>query len=260
MGNIYWGTPGALSAGANPSIIFLGDSWFWYPVGNLPLAIHTAFSEHDFLVVGRNGSEAAEWKDKHRKDIDGAFKFYGDAAQALVLSGGGNDVAGASDFLKIIKANCSKATTPQECYQPGQPESLLSSLFGHYKSVILKFRARNPQAPVILHNYDNAWPSGKGFLGPSDWLQVPMDMAKVPKALRRDLFKDLIEQLHGLHQALADDQAVGPVLALKTAGTLPEKPDGVASWWANELHPTPRGFRRIADQKFIPELKKTITT
>lgn len=76
-----------------------------------------------------------------------------------------------------------------------------------------------------------------------------MDMAKVRKALRRDLFKDLIEQL-----------AVGPVLALKTAGTLPEKPDGVASWWVNELHPTPREFRRIAEHKFIPELKKAITT
>lgn len=260
MGNIYWGTPGALNASANPSVIFLGDSWFWYPVGNLPLSIHGAFSEHDFLVVGRNGSEAAEWKDKYRKDIDGAFKFYGDAAQALILSGGGNDVAGAADFLKIINANCAKASTVQDCYQPGQPESLLSNLFGHYKAVILKFRARNPNAPVVLHNYDNAWPTGKGFFGPSDWLKVPMVTAQAPKELRRDLFKDLIEQLQGMHKALAKDKSVGQVLALKTAGTLPEAPDEAESWWANELHPSMKGFQLIADKKFIPELKKFITT
>ena len=75
MSGIYWGTPGALNAGANPSVIFLGDSWFWYPAGNLPLAIHQSFDSHDFLVVGRNGAEAAEWKDKYRKDIDTVFNL-----------------------------------------------------------------------------------------------------------------------------------------------------------------------------------------
>lgn len=116
--------------------MFLGDSWFWYPISNLPRAIHASFSTHDFLVIGRNGADAAEWKDKFRKDID-----------------------------RIINADCSKAASVKDCYQPGQPESLLSGLFGAHKAVILKFRAHNPRAPVLLHNYHNAWPSGKGLFG-----------------------------------------------------------------------------------------------
>lgn len=256
MSDVYWGTPGAINALANPTVMFFGDSWFWYPISNLPRAIHASFSTHDFLVIGRNGADASEWKDKFRKDIDRAFKFYGDAVQALVLSGGGNDVAGSADFLRIINADCSKATSVKECYQPGQPESLLSGLFGAHKAVILKFRAHNPRAPVLLHNYDNAWPSGKGLFGPSDWLKAPMDAAKVPKKLRRDLFKDLIAQLHDMHQALAKDAALAPVVAIRTAGTLPEKADEAGSWWANELHPSVRGFQLIADTKFVPELKK----
>ena len=115
MSGIYWGTPGALNAGANPSVIFLGYSWVWYPAGNLPLAIHQSFDSQDFLVVGRNGAEAAEWKDKYRKDIDTVFNLYGNTTQALVLSGGGNDVAGSADFLKIINANCSKGLFVISC-------------------------------------------------------------------------------------------------------------------------------------------------
>ena len=260
MSGIYWGTPGALNAGANPSVIFLGDSWFWYPAGNLPLAIHQSFDSHDFLVVGRNGAEAAEWKDKYRKDIDTVSNLYGNTTQALVLSGGGNDVAGSADFLKIINANCSKATTVKACYQPGQPESLMSGLYGHFKSVILKFRARNPDAPVLLHNYDNAWPTGKGFFGPADWLKAPMSAAKVPQDLRRDLFKDLIQKLHEMQKSLAKDKSVGNVVVIKTAGTLPDDKNQTTSWWANELHPTMKGFQLIADKKITPQLKKIITT
>lgn len=258
MSDVYWGIPGGNDTLANPSVIFLGDSWFWYPASNLPRAIHQSFLERDFLVVGRNASEASEWKDKFRKDIDRAFHFHGSSAQALLLSGGGNDVAGSADFLKIINADCSKATSVAECYQPGQPGALFSGLFGAHKAVILKFRARNPQAPVLLHNYDNAWPSGKGLFGPSDWLKAPMDAAKVPKGLRRDLFKDLVQQLHAMHQDLSRDPALGRIIPIQSAGTLPENPDKKDSWWANELHPTIRGFQLLADTKFVPELKKIL--
>lgn len=60
MPQIYWGTFGAINAGANPAALYLGDSWFWYPIDNLPIEIRAGFPHHDFLVIGNNGAEAAD--------------------------------------------------------------------------------------------------------------------------------------------------------------------------------------------------------
>ena len=76
-------------------------------------------------------------------------------------------------------------------------------------------------------------------------MKVPMDQCRVPSGLRRGLFADLVDQLGLMQDKLAQDQSLGPVEALKTAGTLP--PDG----WANELHPTPAGFRLLGETKFL---------
>lgn len=256
MSNVYWGVHGAVSAGANASVLLIGDSWFWYPVDNLAVEIGAALPNQTFVVVGNNGSEAAQWREKYRKEIDYAFKWYGAGVQALMLSGGGNDIAGMSDFLRILQDNCAKATTVDECYRQGQPEAILSTIIGAYREVVLRFRAYNPHAPVLVHNYDHAWPTGKGLFGPADWLKAPMDRAKVPKALRRDLFKDLLKRLRKAQLALKHDKALGSIVAVASAGTLPEPDSGHEQWWANELHPTPAGFKRLAHKAFVPELRK----
>lgn len=258
MANVYWGTHGALAAGANPVALLLGDSWLWYPIDNLAIEIQAGFPSHDFLVIGKNGAEAADWGQKLRKDVDLAFRHYAAGVQALILSGGGNDIAGSNDFLRILADNCSKATTVEECYRITQPQDIVGQIIGAYRQVIVKFRAYNPTAPVFTHNYDHAWPTGKGFFGPADWLKEPMDKAKVPKALRRDLFKDLLARLRTAQLALAKDKSLGPIVAIASAGTLPDDDAGKGKWWANELHPTPEGFALLAKKAFIPSLRKAI--
>ena len=256
MAQVYWGLHGALNASANPAALFLGDSWFWYPLDNLATEIGASFPNNDFLVIGRNGGEATEWATKTRKDIDLAFKFYASGVQAFFLSGGGNDIAGSNDFLRLLQDYCSKAKSIEECYRVAQPEELITQITGAYRSVITKFRAYNTSATVFMHNYDNAWPTGKGLFGPADWLKVPMDKAKVPKDLRRPLFKDLLARLRKVQLELAKDKSLGPLVAIESAGTFPESdPD---SWWANELHPTPKGFRLLAKNAFRGPVKKAI--
>ncbi|MBL0075772.1 MAG: hypothetical protein IPP41_07425 [Rhodocyclaceae bacterium] len=208
----------------------IGDSWFWYPLDNLAGEIGSAMSDQTLVVVGYNGAEAAQWSEKYRKDIDFGFKMYGADVRALMLSGGGNDIAGMSDFLRLLKDDCSKAKTVSECFREGQPEALIAKIIGAYREVILRFRAYNSDAPVLMHNYDNAWPTGKGLFGPSDWLKAPMEKAKVPKDLRRTLFKELIERL-GLSQlALKKEKALGLLIAIQSAGTMPEDDNGKDQW------------------------------
>jgi hypothetical protein len=250
--NVFWGVHGALAAGANPSVLMLGDSWFWYPMDNLALELGASFDQQQFVVAGKNGAEAAQWSEKERKDIDFAFKMYGKDVQAFMLSGGGNDVAGMSDFLRLIRDNCSKAQDVAGCYREGQPDAIIAKIVAAYREVTLRFRAYNSKATVFLHDYDNAWPTGKGVFGPADWLKAPMDRAKVPKELRRPLFRDLLAQLRKGQLALAKEKAMGPMVAIASAGTLPES----ASWWANELHPTPAGFELLVKKTFAPALRK----
>lgn len=260
MGSVHSGTVGAVPAGIFPRMLMLGDSWLWYPFGtNLPLEISKKYPDLDFLVIGANGAEAEDWtKRRLSKEIDRAFRLYASSTGGLLLSGGGNDVAGSTDFLHIIQADCSTARNVADCYQPGQPGVLLSTILGAYKTVILKFRGYNPMSPVYTHNYDHAWPTGKGVFGPADWLKAPMDAARVPETLRRDLFKDLMRCLHEAQIALAAEPGLGPIVVIKSSGTLQEDPEQVDSWWANELHPTIKGFRRLARYAFIPAMKTVL--
>lgn len=259
MTNVYWGVPGAVQDGANATILVVADSWFWYPMDNLATEISVAMPNQTLVVIGNNGAEAAEWSEKYRKSIDFGFKMYAAGAQALILSGAGNDIAGNADFLRLIKGDCSSATTVGQCYGVAQPDATLKMIMGCYRAVITKFRAYNPTAPVFMHNYDNAWPTGKGLFGPATWLKAPMDFAQVPMIpveLRRNLFKDLVVRLHTEQLALAQEPGLGRLIPIESAGTMPDGPNEVDRWWVNELHPTPKGFKLLARQAFVPALKK----
>jgi len=253
--NVFWGVSGALSAQANGDVLMIGDSWFWYPMDNLAVELSNIFAGHSFVVVGSNGAEAADWAGKHRKQIDFGLKMYGAGARAFVLSGGGNDLAGMSDFLRLINDDCSGATTLAECYRTGQPQTVIAGIEGCYRTLITRIRAHNAQAPILVHHYDHTWPTGQGVFGPGHWLKAPMDHARVPEEFRRPMFIDLIERLRDCHLGLAENQALG-VVVVKSAGTLPDSPDA----WANELHPTPKSFRLLAKKAFAPELRPLLSS
>lgn len=84
------------------------------------------------------------------------------------------------------------------------------------------------------------------------WLWYPVDnLATELGALFADetfvVIKTLVNRLGDSQAALAQDANLGPVIAIRTAGELPES--GSTRWWANELHPTPKGFKRIAQNR-----------
>jgi hypothetical protein len=184
--------------------------------------------------------------------------MYAKDVRALVLSGGGNDIAGMDDFLRILADDCSKAKNIQQCYRAGQPNDITGAIISAYRLVIAKFRHFNTTAPVLVHNYDFAWPTGDGLFGPADWLKKPMDFAKVPKALRKDLLKDLLLNLRTAQLALADEAQVGQLIAIESGGTMPDDPAQIEQWWANELHPTMKGWKLLAKKAFIPAIKNAI--
>ena len=252
--NVYWGAPEAMAANANPFALLLGDSWFWYPFSNLAVAVAEEMPRHEFVVAGTNGANAEDWGTKLSASVKFTFKMYAQGVRAFILSGGGNEIAGEEDFLAILAEpnQCRNATAVGGCYEPGQPEGVLARIAASYRAVILKFRVYNPTAVVFTHNYDHCWPTGRGFFGPGDWLKRPMDLAEVPERLRRPMFVDLMRRLLQMQRQLARDPALGPLVPIRTAGTMPDD----ERMWGNEIHPTPEGFRLLAARAVVPALRK----
>jgi len=172
---------------------------------------------------------------------------------AVFLSGGGNDFAGFNDLRPLLKDSCSKAKTEKACYRPGEDERtlgwLMKKIAENYSLLIGQiFMMARPGTMVFLHNYDYAYPTGKGvFGGKADWLKPALVAAGVPAKLRQPCIKHLIDTFTDTLANIAKQDPARIVL-VDSRGTLKKKD------WANELHPKPAGFKRIATQAWGPVL------
>jgi hypothetical protein len=110
-----------------------------------------------------------------------------------------------------------------------------------------------PDVPIFGHCYDYALPNGvpaAGIFGP--WLQPSFNFAYYTFMDAQPVVVDMIDKFHTILKGLASS-AVNNFYVIDTTNTIPSNnapPDG----WANELHPYPTGFGRLAD-KFVAALK-----
>lgn len=232
--------------GEAPTILAVGDSWFWYLNNNLlnPLyRILNKYNKHIILAFGANGAEAAEYDSgpifAQIKSNLNPIEGYGKTIKAVFLSGGGNDLAGVKDFTKILRPDCSAAYSPEQCLKEGEPEQFFNAVTAHLLNVVSEVDRCIPGTPVFIHGYDYANPNGKGFLGLGQWLQFPMESCHVNNALHQPLINHLID---AYWCALKEAQAQHPnIYLVDQRGTLQRNE------WANELHPTVAGFNKVAE-------------
>jgi len=258
FGNVYWDSEWMADDHLSASILAFGDSWFWYPFpgGSLlnQLGPLVAKQQHTILAFGYNGAEAYDYvHGKYRTIVRTALQHHGSGLSAVFLSGGGNDFAGFNDLRPLLKDSCSKAKTEKACYRPGEDERtlgwLMKKIAKNYSLLIGQiFMMARPGTMVFLHNYDYAYPTGKGvFGGKADWLKPALVAAGVPAKLRQPCIKHLIDTFTDTLANIAKQDPARIVL-VDSRGTLKKKD------WANELHPKPAGFKRIATQAWGPVL------
>jgi hypothetical protein len=255
--NVYWFEPQMRDDGVVPSIIAIGDSWFWYPLpgGSLAtsLARLVAPRGHNLLVFGSNGAEAADYvSGTLAPALERALDRYGSGCSAAFVSGGGNDFAGFNDLRPILLLDCSASATEVACFNhgtaPGTVEELFDRVKEHHIELFDLIAARVPAAArIFIHNYDYALPTGKAVIGKSAWLKPALVDAKVPPDLREACVRYLIDQFSA---RLADLEAryAGRVVFVDSRGTL------AGADWANELHPKGAGFTKIARDRWKPAL------
>ena len=255
--NIYWDEYLLRDDHKTASILAIGDSWFWYPFpgGSLLNALSPALitGQHTVLAVGKNGAEAYDYvHGTYKKLVDRQLTLHGGAhTSAVLISGGGNDFAGYNDLRPLLGINCSQAVDEVACYIDADGKDTLTPFMAevqHNLDTLIGrvFSKISERACVYLHNYDYAIPSGQGVAGDS-WLLPALKAAKVPVALRVKCVNLLIDRYTDELKRLAEKYP--RVEVVDTRGTLS------AEDWANELHPKPSGFKKIA-AKWYPQLQK----
>lgn len=259
--NVFWDSREMLDDGLMPSILAIGDSWFWYPFpgGSLVNRLGKLVQpkEHTILAVGYNGAEAYDYVfGKHEKLVRTNLKLFGDGLSAVFVSGGGNDFAGFNDLRPLLLHDCSRSQSAEQCFNQsagGELPRLMEKIQTSYETLIGRILMNCHSSGfrrVFLHNYDYAIPSGKGvFGGNGTWLKAALDDAKVPLQYQASCIRYIVDKFTTTLQAIATNNP-NVVELVNSAGTL--RPED----WANELHPTPAGFEKIALQCWKPALQK----
>jgi hypothetical protein len=258
MSNLHYSRNSLNQEGVVPSIFAVGDSWFWYPIPSRAVNLLEALKEpvrsreHVIFAVGNNGAEAFDFvQGKYLTVFKSAIDLYGDTLSSIWISAGGNDFAGENDLLPLLEDDCSAATTPEECFVfgPGGVEVFFQTIDAYYRAMIgYAYTRTPPNCHTVMHTYDYAIPNGKGLGRGKGWLRDAFVKAQVPEPLHQTYVKWLIDQhTRVLNTIAASDPDFLHVV--DSRGVL------APTEWANELHPTGEGFRKIAEESWVPVLR-----
>lgn len=255
--SIYW-DESAMKADNiySPTILAIGDSWFWYPFPGGSLASYLGpivdSKEHVILAKGMNGAEAFDYVEgKYKNTVKSSLKFFGGSLSAVFISGGGNDFAGLNDLRPLLNLDCSAANSAAECFLSGGGgfTKFLERLEDHYRTLIGRvYTYTSLDCKIIMHNYDYAIPDGRSVFGDRGWLRPALVSAKVPPHLYQECIRYLIDEFHKMLTRISEGDPKH-LLVVDSRDTL------LASDWANELHPTGNGFKKIAHECWEPVLK-----
>jgi hypothetical protein len=229
-----------------------GDSWFDYPLsGNSPIIdtsdiIHylglTGSPLPVILNVSHYGDATTDemsWP-KQQKMIDAIadknnWLNSNGLPDAILFSGGGNDVVG-DKFCIYVNYNTGGGVSG---LNQARFDEALDAVEASYLD-LFAFRDRYaPNVPIFGHCYDFALPSGVHPICAGPWLKPSLDFAGWSYADGKTIVRDA---LTAFKNKLVPLQAGNNFHLIDTQGQF------VDSDWANELHPYPNGFMKLAQQ------------
>ena len=245
-------------AGTKGWIIAEGDSWFDYPGADiLSLIVRDGYEVESVAHAGDRVEMMAFGGDQLNKFSAAVEKVIrnGHIPRAILLSGGGNDIAG-NEFGMLL--NHVNATTP------GLNDSIVRGVIDErcreaYLRIIMKITTLCQQklgrkVKILVHGYAYAVPDGRGFLGgwwflPGPWLEPGFrDKGYAMLSVRQPLMNKLIDRFNAMVKGVAAlPEFEHHVRYVDLRNVVPQQPNH-KQWWANELHPTDKGFKAVASR------------
>jgi hypothetical protein len=225
-----------------PVIISEGDSWFSFPIHANTIDDLDEMAKHkiSLLRLEESGDRALRIMGGSQKAKLANFLHHY-PVQALLFSGGGNDVVG-EDLLPLLNDR-QEGMSWQDCINEDTTRSRFDALRSAYLDLVHLRNENRPDCKIYIHGYDWAIPSGHGTslwgikVGP--WMKQYMVQKFITNP---DDQKAIIHELLRRFNAMLDDIAAqNPNMArVETLGTLAENE------WNDELHPSRKGFQKIA--------------
>lgn len=237
----------AASLGTKGWLIAEGDSWFDYPGVDLLNALQqSAYNVESVARAGDRVEMMAFGRGQLDKFAAAVEKVIGNGhiPKAILLSGGGNDMAG-SEFGFLIN----HAGSPKQGFNDSVVRGVIEErVHDAYVWIIrtitdLCQKSINQKVRIILHGYGYPIPNGEGVLGgwgplPGPWLR-PGFIEKGFNSLAEntDMMHTLIDRFNKMLEGVASE--FDHVRYVDLRKVLP----ATKNLWENELHPKENGFK-----------------
>jgi hypothetical protein len=250
---------GGAPAGSRGVLVAEGDSWFDYPFYDVLKKLDYEFGWDVESVAHRGDSvESMAYDGGQLADFVGAIQRVvrrGDVPHAILMSGGGNDVAGDA-FAMLLNHRSS----PVYGFNPAVLDGVIQTRIRvAYATMLSAVTAAcrsmlGAAVPILLHGYDYPVADGRGFLGgwgplPGPWLEPGfLQKGYDDLAERVAITRDLIDRMYSMLDAVVALPAFAhvEVVDLRNALSTDLVNDRYKAWWGNELHPTQAGFAKVA--------------
>jgi lysophospholipase L1-like esterase len=243
----------AASAGL---LIAEGDSWFDYPFNDV-LRLLEDDHGYDIESVAHKGDCVEDMAysggqfEEFARRLEKVLRI-GQVPDAILLSGGGNDIAG-TEFATLLNHVASGLPPINQDIVRGVIEVRLRNAYAFLISGLTELAKQFLQRPIpiLVHGYDYPIPDGRGFLGgffvlPGPWLQPGFQKKGYPDVTANaKVMRSLIDDFNGMLKSVSSVPQFQHVKYLDLRGTLATDSTYKRDW-ANELHPTARGFTTVA--------------
>jgi hypothetical protein len=247
------GGPG--SAGV---LVAEGDSWFDYPLNDI-LRLLEDHHGYDVESVAHKGDRVEDMAygpgqfEEFTRRLEKLLR-QNILPKAILLSGGGNDIAG-EEFGMLINHALSPVAGLNGQVLSGVIDERIKFAYVTILSAITRICEQRLNGPIkiLTHGYDYPVPDGRGFLGgwwvlPGPWLEPGFRQKGYDDlAVRVALAKRLIDRFNDMLKAIVALPQFAHVKHIDLRNTL-STGSNYKRDWANELHPTFAGFKRVTDR------------
>ena len=235
-------------------LLAAGDSWFDYPIHDILTRLDDNYgyniesSAHRGDPIESMVSSVGQL-DKFARCMDKIVAL-GAAPKAILISGGGDDIAGTEFGMLINNADLKPIAGWNDQVIAGVIDTRIAAA---YRMMILSVNSLCQKDlgrtfPILVHGYDYPVPDGRGFFGggwilPGPWLKPGFD---------EKLFTDLnattqmmmtvIDRFNAMLQNLVQEPGFQNVRYIDLRKTLSNSLANYTDWWANEIHPNGGGI------------------
>lgn len=235
-----------------------GDSWFDYPFHDVLQLLEDEYL-YDVESVAHKGdcvedmAHSAGQFEEFARRLEKLLRG-NKVPRAVLLSGGGNDIAG-DEFALLLNHAASGLPVLNDDIVRGVVDVRLKAAYAHMivglTQIANSYLGR--PIPIVTHGYDYAVPDGRGFLGgfwllPGPWLEPGFRRkGHTDFGGNTKVVAELIDRFNEMLRGLAASPQFGHVHYLDLRATL-RRDQFYKRDWANELHPTEDGFRRVTEK------------